>query len=66
MTLKEYDALKVGDKIRITNFFDKGRIITLGKEYEGLHFKYTSRNTKGFMIGNIFYSYKDAKVLKEE
>ena len=68
MTLKEYNSLKEGDKIQIMKYFDKGRIITLQKPYE-VFFKYTSGTSnkiKGFMIGNVFYGYKDCKVVKEE
>lgn len=65
MTIKEYNQLKEGDKIQIKVFPDNNRIITLGDISKSPWFKYeTGGKQKGFMVGNIFYGYKQAKVVK--
>lgn len=57
MTLKEYDALKVGQKIKILHPLERGRIV-------GRFIKFTSQGNKGVMVGNVFYKLKDIELLK--
>ena len=57
MTLKEYDALKEGQKIKILHPLEKGRIV-------GFFIKTTSQGNKGVMVGNIFYRLKDIELVK--
>lgn len=61
MTSKEYDKLKEGTPVRITNKLEEGRII---KHY----IKYISpglSTNKGIMVGTMYYSYKDIELVKE-
>ena len=59
MTLKEYNNLKLKEPIKIMKYYDKGRITKV-------YLKTTSGQYKGFMIGNVFYHYKDCKIVKGE
>lgn len=62
MTKKEYNNLKIGDKIKLT--LEHNRIITLGEVNKSPFFKHQSRGENGIMAGNLWYSYKHCEVIK--
>lgn len=59
MTLKEYDALKEGQKIKILHPLERGRITRVFK-------KIISQGNKGVIVGCTFYRLKDIEIVKEE
>ena len=59
MTAKEYNELKEGTPIKITDPLEQGRVTTH-------YIKYDSLGTKGIMVGTIFYSYKNIELVKEK
>ena len=61
MTKKEYDNVKIGDKIKIK---ENDRIVTIGDILYSPFFKYQSRGKDGFMIGNCWYPYEWCEVVK--
>lgn len=65
MTKQEYQNVKVGDKVRIKAFEDKGRIVTIGTIGKDPWFKFNSAGKDGFMIGQFFYPYKYLDVVKD-
>lgn len=58
MTLKEYDALKEGEKIKILHPLEKGRITKTWVKFTD------SKGNKGVMIGSIFYTYNFIESVK--
>ncbi len=61
MTKQEYLKVQIGDMIKIKW---NGRIVTIKGE-NSPWFKFRSGNTDGFMVGNVFYGYKQCAVVKE-
>ena len=61
MTKKEYLELKIGDKIEIKTWPDKGRIVKIGDISNSPWFKFNSAGKDGFMVGNIWYPYQVCK-----
>lgn len=64
MTKKEYDQVKVGDKIRIKMFPDMNRVVTVGTIEKDPWFKFNSGGKDGFMVGNIWFPYQKCEVVK--
>lgn len=63
MTKKEYLEVKVGDKIRLK--LEHNRVVTIGDIGNSPWFKFNSAGEDGFMVGNIWYRYKDCEVVKK-
>lgn len=66
MIKKEYDSVKVGDKIRIKMFPDMNRVIKVGTVKKDPWFKFNSAGKDGFMIGTSWYPYQKCEIVKEE
>ena len=65
MTKKEYAQIKIGDRIKIKTFVDKGRIIKVGDISKDPYFKFESNGRDGFMVGTIWYPYQDCEVVRQ-
>ena len=65
MTKKEYDSVKIGDKIKIKMAPDMNRIITIGSIENSPWFKFNSGGKDGFMSGFIWYPYQKCEIVKE-
>ena len=63
MTLKEYNALKPGDKIILIK--ENNRVVTIGVIEKDPWFKFQSGSKLGFMIGSFWYPYQWCKVVKQ-